>query len=295
MKSSVRRALALIGIVVVHDTAAAQLPLDWSLRPGRLEGAEASTWGLRYRLNVEPTRIYGNRPRFPTARSYAADLGGAVALRSGVTTEPLARGSVDLGWRIQLQHVQFCTPEDDPCPPPFRFDYGYVLLGARVNGEADSRANELHGALGLSALYRTPRGTQRGLWPLVPSASVDYAIVRPLASELRDTLGVELRAHQRVTVALMWNRIALTTGVPDWVSRARLEAEWRYFAEHGLEDVVEQAEPTRGTYVSIGSAYELTGKVAYVRDVFVSWAHGRHPTQERRKAWLVGGTIGSSR
>ena len=291
-----RTTLTILGLLLLsHQTAGAQLPIDFSLRPGRIEGEAVKTWGLRYEVRAAPTRIYVNRPRFPSAWSWAANLDGAVALRSRATTEPLVRGNLDLGYRIQFQQVASCPPQMEICPPPTTFDWGYLLLGVRFNGESDSRAEELQGALGLSALYRTPRGTQRGLWPLVPSASLDYSLVRPFASELRDDLGAELEAHERFTVAFIWNRIALTGDVPDWVSRARLEAEWRHFVETGVEAAVEDAEPTSGTFVALGFAYELTARLPYVRDVFATWSRGRHPTQERRKAWLIGLTLGSTR
>ncbi|MGH7469274.1 MAG: hypothetical protein ACRENP_15075 [Longimicrobiales bacterium] len=265
--------------------------MRFSILPALVRGA-GTTVGLRYSLDVPAHRLYTTAAGLPAALRWSADLSGAAALKSRAATEPLLRGAGAVGFRILLERTGGCPP-GGACVSTRRF--GYVLVGARVAGELGQKAEEAEGALGAAIAYRS-LVNPTGLWPLVPSLSAAYTISKPLRSALRDSLDAGLDAHRKLELAAIWNIGFAHEGLPDWFSRLHFQAEWRRFSEQGVPAAVDSVTRTHGTYLGAGGAYEITGLIPYVREFAVHWSQGEHATQkQRRKAWLIGVTIGTAR
>ncbi|HUF50876.1 MAG TPA: hypothetical protein VMN60_08595, partial [Longimicrobiales bacterium] len=123
-------------------------------------------------------------------------------------------------------------------------------------------------------------------WHVAPSIVLSIAGVRPLVSEVRDTIAAGNELHGRFGVQLYW-LVPLRT----WLEA---EVDGRWFTGFGMDQLVADAGLDEGAFVDGRMSLVLRQPVGPVRvdRLFVGYAHGRQPTDaEQRKAWTAGARL----
>lgn len=264
-----------------------------NIRPSvRTDGDVA--FGARWEAGIEPERRVTTALSFPREAWWRLNGAGAWLSEAAANTEPVVRADGEAGLLLLLLKQRPCLPND--CPDDLvDLDLGYLTLALRGQAELDQQAKE--GVLGLGAAvgYR-PLGRTEGLWPLVPSLIAAYSVERPVTSELRDSAGVALEGNWRLDLEALWHVRFAWGWVPAALQDLRLDVDLAHFRRHGVDGEAEGVVRHRGSFAAVDLGYELTGRVPYVRHAFVRWSRGEHPSQpERRRAWLVGVVVGSTR
>jgi hypothetical protein len=296
------RAAALALVVAAAPTAAPLMVpapvaaqsdgrlFDARVSPGWFTDGE-SAFGLRYALESTARPAPTLDLSFPREWSWSAALDGAWATESAAVAEPLARGRLDLGMMVVLKKQRPCTLDVD-CTDLVDLDLGYVLAGVRARGEVGQGGDESEVAAALSLLYR-PLREQTGIWLVVPSVLLDYGLARTLGSEVRNSAGTdETDVYTRLDLGLLWT-LHVGQLVDGPLAPLRFDAEWRRYWSRDADQVVDQLGGDDGAFLALGAAYDLTGRLPYLREVLVRWAEGEHPTEVRqRKAWLLALSFG---
>ncbi|HEY8469799.1 MAG TPA: hypothetical protein VIL18_09155 [Longimicrobiales bacterium] len=285
--------LAATLLAVAAPARAAAQQAHVNIRPAvRTDGDFA--FGARWDAGLEAERRDRPALSFPREAWWRLNGTGAWLSEAEANTEPVVRADGEAGLLLLLLKQRPCLPDD--CPDDLvDLDLGYLTLAVRGQAELDQQARE--GVLGLGAAvgYR-PLGRTEGLWPLVPSLFAAYSAERPVMSELRDSAGVELEVNWRLDLDVLWHVRFTWDWVPAALQDLRLDVDLAHFRRHGVAEEAEGVVRRRGSYAAVDLGYELTGRVPYVRHAFVRWSRGEHPSQpERRRAWLVGVVVGSTR
>jgi hypothetical protein len=220
---------------------------------------------------------YDTRPRLPRARYIGFNADGTIPFVRLALPQNV-QASLWAGWTVSLtERAPDVGGDLDASFGAFRFDYGVLGVGGRVQYESRTDFEEQALAGGVEARWVNPR------WRFAPSLVLAVNAVRPLTSELRDTIGAENELHGRVALQAYWLAPA-----GEWLE---FELDGRVFHGFGMDTLVEAAGLDRGAFLAGTLGFVLRRQIGPVRldRLFVGYAHGQQPTDaEQRKAWTLG-------
>jgi hypothetical protein len=220
---------------------------------------------------------YDTRPRLPRARYIGFNADGAIPF-ARLALPQNVQASAWAGWTVSLtERAPDVGGDLDAVPAAFRFDYGVLGFGGRVQYESRTDFDEQALAGGVEARWVNPR------WRFSPSLVLAVNAVRPLTSELRDTIGAEHELHGRVALQAYW-----LAPIGEWLE---FELDGRVFHGFGMDELVEAAGLDRGAFLAGTLGFVLRQQIGPVGldRLYVGYAHGQQPTDaEQRKAWTLG-------
>lgn len=282
-----------LALLFASGVRAQAQPVYYSARPALLN-TDGWTVGARWEAGVEPTQQAVLAASFPREFAFQLHGRGAVTGRAAWNPEPLVDASADAGLQVLLLSQRPCLPDD--CPDDLvRFNAGYVTVGARVATQFDQPVEEGLVSIGGSLRYR-PLGLQHGWWPVVPSVGIAYMADKPFTSTTRDTLGVENEVYGRLDLEAIWHVLFGRDWLPRWLHPVRLDVVVAHYRKIGTDEPVEAVAGRSGTFVSVDLGYELTGRMPWLRQVFLRWSNGEHVVRPRsERAWMLGVVVGMTR
>lgn len=293
------RQTALFVLLAVAAPSALQAQASFDVRPvvARTDGDRVSL-GARWSGAIEPGKRTSLKLKFPHELWWGVRGTGAWLSRETASPEPLIDADAEFGMQWLLLEQRDCAPGN--CPPAdsiVKFDFGYVVIGARLQGETDGNVIETMGAVGGVLLYRPPsQWSVKGLGFLVPTLSFGISSARPLRSALRESLNVENERFTRTDLALGWTFRFGRDWVPGALRPVRLDAHLAHFTHGDLEQPIVDSVGTSGRFVAFDVGYDLPARTRYLRHLFLRWSEGEHATLPTgRKGWLLGVTLGSER
>lgn len=223
---------------------------------------------------------YDTRPRFPRALYAGFQADGGVPFARLSLPQNL-QGSAWIGYTVSLTERTPDTGGDlDEVARAFRFNYGVLGLGARLQYESSTDYSEQAVSGGLELRWVHPG------WVLAPSTVLTVNAVRPVVSDVRDTLNTDLGVHGRVGIQAYW--------LAPIGSRLEAEIDGRYFIGFGMDELVEAAGLDQGAFLSGTLALVLGQALGPIRldRLFVGYGYGRQPTDaDDRKAWTLGARL----
>lgn len=262
----------------------------FSIAPALLESGGDYTVGARFGF-LAGSRRHEIARAFPSTRYWRAEARGALAADADLNPEPVAL-DVAGGLAISLAKPRVITFDPANVDAPgtaMAFDYGDVSLAAQGHVETNQRRTEARAALGAELVYTHDR--QGGIWPFLPSLYAVVGFARPLASELRDSLGVpDDESYLRLAAGGAWHLSADRLWMPGVLRPVWLHAQVDLYREASVATDVEDTGLDDGTRIALGIAYRLLGADdRLVDEVFVRWTNGETPTlPAARKAWMLG-------
>ncbi|HSJ62647.1 MAG TPA: hypothetical protein VK922_01955 [Gemmatimonadaceae bacterium] len=291
MRLTTIAAWLLIAIVPVaaHGQAGAR-PSGVSFAPALVAAEGDRTVAARVGL-LAGSRRHEIARAFPSTRYWRAEARGTLAADPDANPEPVALQAAG-GIAISLARPRTVAFDPDAVDAPGRamaFDYGDVSLAAQAHVETNQRRTEARAALGAELIYTHDR--QGGVWPLVPSLYASAGIARPLASELRDTLGLpDDESYVRLVAGGAWHISADRRWMPRPFRPVWLHAQLDLYREADVDAALEQSRLDDGARVALGAAYRLlSAERRIVDEIFIRWTNGETPTlPAARKAWMLG-------
>jgi hypothetical protein len=162
------------------------------------------------------------------------------------------------------------------------WDRGIVGAAVRVSYEADRGFEEQALSLGADLRFVDV------LRSYLPSLVFTFDLVRPVRSEVRDSLDADRESHRRFEGRAYWYHAFQQTVFVE------LDAGW--FRAWGLGPELEEVGFREGGYLAPGAGYLLDAPLPgglRLRSLFLGYAHGQRPTGTRsEKAWSVGVEVG---
>lgn len=280
---------ALLALVAGAD-AQREGARGWSLAPALLSQGGDYTGAARFGF-VGGSRRQDLAGALPMSRYWAAEIRGTLALDPDLNPDPIAVQAAG-GLAVSLakpRTIAFDPANVDAPGRAMEYDYGDLALAAEVHVVTNQRRTEARAALGGQLVYTHDR--QDGVWPFVPALHAAVGVARPLASELRDTLGVpDDETYLRLAAGLAWHVSADRGWMPGPLRPVWLHALLDVYRETSVDDAVSTTRLDDGTRVALTAAYRLLGtERRLVDEVFLRWTSGETPTLPApRKAWMLG-------
>lgn len=261
-----------------------------SVSPALLAQGGERTLAARFGL-AGGSRRHDIDDAFPGSRYWQAEARGTVALDPDVNPDPLtARAAGGIALSLAKPRTIAFDPEHVDAPGrAMAFDYGDVALAAEMHLATNQRRTEARVAIGGEVLYTHDR--QDGLWPFLPSVHAAVGMARPLASALRDSLGVpDDESYVRLAGGAAWHVSADRLWMPRPLRPLWFHALVDVYRETSVAEAVGRTRLDDGTRLSLTAAYRLLGSErAIVDEIFLRWTTGETPTLPApRKAWMLG-------
>jgi hypothetical protein len=281
--------LVAMAPMAAHGQAAARVS-GVSFAPALVESEGDRTVAVRVGL-FAGSRRHEIARAFPSTRYWRAEARGVLAVDPDANPEPIALQAAG-GVAISLAKPRTVVFDPDAVDAPgsaMAFDYGDLSLAAQAHIETNQRRTEARAAFGAELIYTHDR--QGGVWPFVPSLYASAGIARPLASELRDTLGLpDDESYVRLVAGGAWHLSADRRWMPRALRPVWLHAQVDLYREADVDPALEQSRLDDGARVALGAAYRLlSAERRIVDEIFLRWTSGETPTlPAARKAWMLG-------
>ncbi len=279
---SVRRAIGTVGVLACAcalATAPLEAQVAFSLSPSVARGDDDRfTFGARYDLSAKNDGT-AHLELFPWFSWFALEAKGTYLHRAASSTDPLIDLNGDAGAQILVSHWGRGT--------------GYVVLGARIAGEADQRFEEAFTTLGGALQYAPPpRFSAFGVGFLLPRLTLEYGATIPVRSAIRDALGADAETYRRLAIEADWTLRLARTGFPTALHPVRIDLHLAHYRHENVEAAVEDSIGASGRFLGATLGYEFTGRVDWIRHAFVRWSEGEHAALPvGRRNVLVGITL----
>ena len=284
--------------------------------PVQAAGRDVSPVDTRYHL--KPALLHGtNGSRTAAALRYDGSVRYDYAPWSTKWTafgQALTQGTVATDWRANSENLfaeirggAFLdlyeppapgsrTPLAVPAAPKGGYDYGRIEVTPNVRFETDQALRNYNLVYGCRLGYGNLKQTRA--WALVPSAYAEWQRVDTLYSDAMRRRGVPEEAFYRWGVIGSWDWATgedLAPGSRIWQPFGT-HFDIRYYRSYDLPSGADLPELRDALYYAGGINYELTGKLAWVRSVYLTVAHGKLPPVTRDDTMVfVGVVLGSSR
>jgi len=286
------RVFVVLPLLFVAGTAFAQTSA-LELRPAILRSEDAFTLAVRFSGAVRDE--YYSQPAagtYPKGWYYSAAAEGAVALKPRHNPENLT-AKLNAGWSISLKRTpeppEFSPDDPEPQLPRPTKDWGFIEIGADVKAEADQVFDAVNLAGGGELSYINIK--DEGWWFLVPSVVVGLNAVKPLKSDLRDSIDEDLSPFARIDGAASWKFLIGQRLNSPILRPLGLHVDFRFFNSFGLPEIVEESDDPLATYVALDVSYSLTDRLPYVREIFVRFSNGRLPPEIQSTSAIYAGIV----
>lgn len=276
------------------------------------------------RYHLKPALLHGtNGSRTAAALRYDGSLRYDYAPWSTKWTafgQALTQGTLATDWRSNSENLfaeirggAFLDLYEPPAvaPPPARgnrdpravpvtpqggHDYGRIEVAPNVRFETDQALRNYNLVYGCRLGYGNLKQTRA--WALVPSAYAEWQRVDTLYSDVMRRRGIPEEAFYRWGVIGSWDWATGEDLAPNSRIWRPLGAHFdiRYYRSYDLPSGADLPELRDALYYAGGLNYELTGKLGWVRSVYLTVAHGKLPPVTRDDTMVfVGVVLGSSR
>lgn len=183
------------------------------------------------------------------------------------------------------------SPLDVPSTPTGGYDFGRISLAPNVRFETDQPFENYQltygGVLGYGNLKQT------GWWALAPSVQAEFQRVEVLYSRYYHQLGVEEDAFYRLGLIASWDWAIGEDLAPNsrfWRPFG-LHFDVRFYQSYDLPSGAGIPELRESLYFAGGINYELTGRLKWIRSVYVTVAHGRLPPATEDETMVYFGVV----
>lgn len=272
------------------------------VKPSLLHGTQSSRFAaaLRYdaslRYDYAPwqkkwTAFAQLRSEGTVATDWRANSENLIAeLRSGVSYDfyepPVSEPPKPAGER---------SPLDVPSTPKGGYDFGRIEFSPNVKFESDQTFRNYNLVYGCQVGYGNLK--QTGTWALVPSVHAEWQRVDVLRSTRMRDLGIPEEDFYRWGLIGSWDWAIGEDLAPSskiWQPLG-LHFDIRYYRAFDLPSGANVAELRDALYYAGGVNYELTGKLNWIRSVYVTVAHGKLPPETRDETMVFLGVVMGTR
>jgi len=269
---------------VTNTPAAGKDPFstEWKLKPALLHTTEGNLFNPAVRFDADAR--YDFVPNLGPKGFVEGRTAGTIALESRSHSDPtyaeLSGGFTWNTFHLVSKAPAYHGPDDLNGSNVPMLDYqtfGRFDAGLKARFETDQRMENYNVAYGAVAGY--VMSDKNGWRALVPSVVAAYDRVEILHSELYRKMGVNEDAFYRFSLSASWDyRIGELISKNRFVTPLGTGFDVRYYYSHDLPAAIRGAGFDESLYLAGTLSYELTDlKFSYLRQIFVTVAHGRQP------------------